>query len=83
MVLSSVSRTRRLVVAHEAWVTGGFGAEVVAAVAEEAPQSLDAPVARVGARPVPIPSGPLRRDVLPGSDQIAEAVRGVVGADGS
>lgn len=82
-VLSSVSRTRRLIVAHEAWVAGGFGAEVVAAVAEEAPESLLAPVVRVGARPVPIPSEPLRRHALPDAAQIAEAVRHAVGGGGS
>jgi pyruvate/2-oxoglutarate/acetoin dehydrogenase E1 component len=78
-VVSSVRRTHRLVVAHEAWVAGGFGAEVAAAVAEETPESLVAPVARVGARPVPIPSGPLRRHALPSAGQIAEAVRSVIG----
>lgn len=78
VVLSSVSRTQRLVVAHEAWVTGGFGAEVAAAVAEEIPKSLAAPVARVGARPVPVPSGPLRRHALPDAAQIVEAVRHVI-----
>jgi pyruvate/2-oxoglutarate/acetoin dehydrogenase E1 component len=70
-----VSHTRRLIVAHEAWVAGGFGAEVAAAVAEENPGNLAAPVARVGARPVPIPSGPLREHALPNALQIAEAVR--------
>jgi pyruvate/2-oxoglutarate/acetoin dehydrogenase E1 component len=80
-VQSSVSRTQRLIVAHETWVTGGFGAEVVAAVAEEAPEILLAPVVRVGARPVPIPSGPLRRHALPDAAQIVDAVRQVVGGD--
>jgi acetoin:2,6-dichlorophenolindophenol oxidoreductase subunit beta len=74
-VLSSVSHTRRLIVAHEAWVAGGFGAEVAAAVAEENPDNLAAPVVRVGARPVPIPSGPLREHTLPNALQIADAVR--------
>ncbi len=82
-VVASVRHTRRLVIVQEAWVTGGFGAEVAAAVAEEAPESLLSPVARVGARQVPIPSGPLRRHALPDAAQIATAVRGVVGESGS
>lgn len=77
-VLSSVRRTRKLVIAHEAWIVGGFGAEVAATVAEEAPENLSAPVVRVGARPVPIPSGTLRRHALPGDAQIVDAVRRVV-----
>ena len=82
-VLSSVGHTRRLIIAHEAWVTGGFGAEVAAAVAEENPVNLAAPVVRMGARPVPIPSGPLREHALPNAPQIAEAVRRVTSGGGS
>jgi acetoin:2,6-dichlorophenolindophenol oxidoreductase subunit beta len=77
-VVSSVRRTGRLIVVHEAWVTGGFGAEVAAAVAEEVPECLAAPVVRVGAQPVPIPSGPLRRHALPDAAQVAEAVQRVL-----
>jgi acetoin:2,6-dichlorophenolindophenol oxidoreductase subunit beta len=74
-VLESVRRTGRLVTVHEAWVSGGFGAEVAAAVAESAPFALRAPVARVGAAPVPIPSGPLRAHALPSERQLVEAIR--------
>ena len=45
-VVGSVRRTGRLVTAHEAWVTAGLGAEVVAAVAEACPEALRAPVVR-------------------------------------
>jgi pyruvate dehydrogenase E1 component beta subunit len=78
-VLDSVRRTRRLVTAHEAWVTGGFGAEVAATVAEHALGALAAPIVRVGASAVPIPSGPLRRHALPAASTIAAAVRHVMG----
>ena len=50
---------------HEAWVTGGIGAEVVAAVAEHAPDALRAPVVRVGTARVPTPSGNVRPHALP------------------
>jgi len=75
-VVDSVRRTRRLVIAHETWVTGSFGAEVAATVAGATPRvGLMAPITRVGAAPVPIPSGPLRARALPTSAQIAAAVR--------
>jgi pyruvate/2-oxoglutarate/acetoin dehydrogenase E1 component len=77
-VIASVRRTGRLVTAHEAWVGGGFGAEVVAMVAEHAAGSLVAPVRRVGAAAIPIPSGPLRPLVLPNVERIAEAIRAVM-----
>ena len=74
-VLTSVSRTHRLVIAQEAWMTGGFGAEVAATVAEQALDELDAPIVRVGAEPVPIPSGPLRKYALLNAARLTEAVR--------
>jgi pyruvate dehydrogenase E1 component beta subunit len=75
MVVDSVRRTRRLVIAHETWVTGSFGAEVAATVAGMPQLDLLAPIKRVGAAPVPVPSGPLRALALPTSAQIAAAIR--------
>jgi acetoin:2,6-dichlorophenolindophenol oxidoreductase subunit beta len=74
-VLASVRRTGRLLTLHEAWVEGGVGAEIVAVVAEQAWASLRAPVARIGAPPVPIPSGPLRAHALPRAEDVVAAVR--------
>jgi acetoin:2,6-dichlorophenolindophenol oxidoreductase subunit beta len=79
-VLASVRRTGRLVTVHEAWVAGGFGAEVAATVAEHALAALRAPVARVGAAPVPIPSGPLRAHALPSVADVVAAIRRVMAA---
>ena len=53
-VLASVRKTGRLVVLHEAWRTGGMGAEVTAELCEAAFEHLDAPPARVGALDTPI-----------------------------
>jgi pyruvate/2-oxoglutarate/acetoin dehydrogenase E1 component len=58
---------------HEAWVEGGFGAEIVATVAERV--ALRRPVVRVGAMPVPIPSGKLRRYALPDVDRLVDTLR--------
>ena len=78
-IVESVSRTHRLVVAHEAVVHGGFGAEIAARVQAAAFDDLDAPVMRVGAPFTPVPfSPPLEDDWLPGRDEVAAGVRSVV-----
>jgi pyruvate dehydrogenase E1 component beta subunit len=68
------------VTVHEAWVIGGIGAEIIAAVAEQAPEALRAPVVRVGAAPVPVPSGKVRPHALPNAARIAAAARQAVAA---
>ena len=71
---SSVQRTGRLVVAHEAVATGGFGSEVVAAVAERA--ELRAPARRVGAPSSPVPaSRDLESLFVPSAARVADAAR--------
>jgi pyruvate dehydrogenase E1 component beta subunit len=67
-----------LVTVHEAWVTGGVGAEIAARVAEECPQLLRAPVVRVGTAAVPTPSGNVRPHALPNMERIIAAVRRVM-----
>jgi 2-oxoisovalerate dehydrogenase E1 component len=54
-VLDSVRRTSRALVLHEAPVSGGFGGEIAATIAEEAFAWLDAPVRRLGGLDTPIP----------------------------
>jgi acetoin:2,6-dichlorophenolindophenol oxidoreductase subunit beta len=75
-IVESVSRTHRLVVAHEAVAHGGFGAEIAAQVQAAAFDELDAPIARVGAPFAPIPfSPPLEDAYLPGLDEVVTAIR--------
>jgi 2-oxoisovalerate dehydrogenase E1 component len=75
-VLESVTRTGRLLVAHEAVVPFGIGAEIAATVAREAFWHLDAPIERVGAAPTPPPYAPnLEQAWLPGRRDIATAIR--------
>ena len=79
-ILSSVRTTHRCVVAHEAVLQGGFGAELAALVQEHAFEHLDAPVVRLGAPFVPVPvSPPLEDAYLVGAAAISGAVRSLVG----
>lgn len=64
MVLSSVRKTGRLLVAHEAVQVGGFGAEIAASVAEELGGSLKAPIRRLGAPRAPISYAKPLEDLL-------------------
>ena len=75
-VLRSVRKTNRVVIAHEACRRGGFGGELAAQIQEEAFDSLDAPVLRVGALDVPIPySKPMEEYVIPDEARIVGAVK--------
>ena len=75
-LFGSLRKTRRLVIAHEACLTGGFGAEVAALAAEKAFDYLDAPVARVAALDTPMPyNEALERQVIPSQQRIADAIR--------
>jgi pyruvate dehydrogenase E1 component beta subunit len=74
-VLSSVSRTRRCVVAEEGWRTLGVGAEIASRVTEALFYELDAPVQRVGAVDVPLPYAKnLEAKALPDAQDIVRAV---------
>jgi 2-oxoisovalerate dehydrogenase E1 component beta subunit len=73
-VRSSVEKTGRLVVVHEAPVFLGMGAEVAARVAEQCFYSLQAPVMRVGGFSTPYPPSRLEEDYLPDLDRILDAV---------
>jgi pyruvate/2-oxoglutarate/acetoin dehydrogenase E1 component len=79
-VLSSVMKTGRLVIVHEAVRRGGVGAEIAAAVVEsEAFGYLQAPIVRVANPGVPVPhSAALHRFALPHKEDVVAAVRRVV-----
>jgi pyruvate dehydrogenase E1 component beta subunit len=75
-LLESVARTHCAVIVHQAYRRGGFGAELVAFLNEEAFDYLDAPVRRVAGLDVPVPFAPsLENYVLPGVDRILSVVR--------
>jgi 2-oxoisovalerate dehydrogenase E1 component len=78
-ILESVHKTGRLLIAHEAVVPFGIGAEIAATVAREGFWDLDAPIERVGAASTPPPYAPeLEHEWLPDREDIAAAIRRLV-----
>ena len=75
-ILNSVAKTNRVIILHEAPLTGGAGAEFAARIAEKAFDYLDAPVKRIGALDVPTPySPPLEAFCLPNAEKVVAAAR--------
>ena len=78
-ILGSVKKTGHAVIAHEAHLQGGVGAEIAAIIADEGFEYLDAPVKRVAAKNVPIPFPSVLEDVvLPQEADIEIAIRSVL-----
>jgi pyruvate dehydrogenase E1 component beta subunit len=77
-LVASVKKTNRVVVAHEAVTRMGFGAEIAAVVGENAFDWLDAPVARVSGKDVPMPyAANLEKLALPSVAEVVEAAKAV------
>ncbi|HYX22400.1 MAG TPA: transketolase C-terminal domain-containing protein, partial [Thermoanaerobaculia bacterium] len=79
-VLATVRKTSRVLIAHEDKVHGGFGGEVAAWIQEQAFESLDAPVGRVGSEFTPVGFNRiLERAILPNTEKVLAAARKVLG----
>jgi 2-oxoisovalerate dehydrogenase E1 component beta subunit len=79
-VLTSVARTGKAIVLHEAPRTGGFGAEIAATIAEKTFEYLEGPIVRVTAPDTPVPySPPLEDFYLPGKDDLVDITRRLLG----
>jgi len=75
-ILASVAKTNRAVVIEEGWRFAGIGAEISARIMERAFDDLDAPVARVTGKDVPMPyAANLETLALPSVAEIVEAAR--------
>ena len=76
-IITSVSKTGRVLIVHEAPLTGGFGGELSALIAEsEAFDFLDAPIRRLAGRNIPIPyNRTLERAAVPQVEDIESAAR--------
>ena len=78
-VLASVKKTGRAIVVHEDQLTGGFGGEVAARIADAAFSWLDAPVRRVGYPDRPSPYAKvLERQLLPDKEKVLAVAREVL-----
>src|SRR6266480_1290421 len=79
-LISSVKKTSRAVVAHEAVTRMGFGAEVAAVLQYQAFDWLDAPIERVGAKFSPLPFAPVMEAfVVPHAEDVLAAIKRTVG----
>lgn len=74
-VLASADKTGRVLVLHEAPLTGGFGGEVAAAIGERGFGFLDAPVMRVAALDTPVPFSKSLEAIHAPKDRLLPALR--------
>lgn len=75
-ILATAARTGKVIIVHEASLTGGVGGEVAAIIAERAFELLDAPLVRLAGLDTPIPFSPPLEDAFrPNATKIAAAAR--------
>jgi len=78
-VVASIAKTHRAVIVDEMWKTGSFAGEVMARIMELAFDQLDAPVARVCSREVPMPYAKhMEEAALPQVERIVAAAKGLL-----
>jgi pyruvate dehydrogenase E1 component beta subunit len=77
-IVASVKKTGRAVTVEEGWQQSGVGAEIAARIMEHAFDYLDAPVARVSGKDVPMPyASNLEKLALPSAAEVIEAAKAV------
>jgi pyruvate/2-oxoglutarate/acetoin dehydrogenase E1 component len=75
-IVASVKRTNRLLICHEAAERGGWAGEIAMTVVEKAFDYLDAPIARVCGKNVPVPYSSILEDaVIPSEEELTSAAR--------
>jgi 2-oxoisovalerate dehydrogenase E1 component beta subunit len=78
-ILESVAKTSRVLLLHEATLTGGIGGELAAIIGEHAFEYLDAPVMRVASADAPVPYAPsLETAFLPTVARVVEKAKALV-----
>ena len=76
-----VAETGRIVVVHEAWETGGLGAEIVARVCQDVSHKLVSAPQRIGAKDCPHPFAPeLEEAMVPNAERVAAVIEYTMGA---
>jgi len=79
IILNSVRKTGRLIIADTDWVTGGAASEIAAIVAEKGFRYLKAPIKRIGWPDVPTPSSyVLEEEFYPGVEEIINTAKEIV-----
>jgi len=74
IILSSIKKTKKCLIVHEAPKTGGWGGEIAALIMEKALDYLDAPVLRLAGLDVPIPYGEVENLLIPNEKDIINTV---------
>jgi 2-oxoisovalerate dehydrogenase E1 component beta subunit len=75
-VLATVRKTSKVILLHEATMTGGLGGELAARITEKAFEDLDGPIVRITAPDTPVPySPPLEEAFLPDAAKVIEKAR--------
>src|SRR5246127_2826333 len=75
-ILATARKTGKVLIVHEDRMTGGFGGEVAAIIAEHAFDVLDGPIRRLGAADTHLAfSPPMKEFILPNTNKIVEAIR--------
>lgn len=78
-ILTSVAKTSKVILLHEATRTGGYAGELAATIAEKAFEYLDGPIIRVTSPDTPVPfSPPLEDFFLPNAEKLMKAARKLV-----
>ena len=77
-VFESVRRTSRVLVLHEAPLTGGFAGELASTIGEEMFDYLDAPVMRLGGLDIPVPFSKALEEIYMPKRRLVDAVRRLV-----
>ncbi|MHB1686297.1 MAG: alpha-ketoacid dehydrogenase subunit alpha/beta [Ignavibacteriaceae bacterium] len=78
-IFNSVKKTNKAIVIHEDTLTGGFGAEVAARIADNCFQFLDGPVKRIAAKDAFVPYSPILENViLPNREQIYKGIKEIL-----
>jgi len=80
IILNSVKKTGRLVIADTGWKTGGVGAEIAALVAEKGFEYLKSPIRRVASLDIPTPASyALEAKFYPGKADIISSCQEIMG----
>ena len=74
MVFESVKKTSKVLVLHEAPLTGGFGGELASVIGEELFEWLDAPVMRLGGLDIPVPFSKALEEIYMPRRRLADAL---------